>query len=65
MKQHTEDYHYHNDEDRSEETFEDEIVDISTENNAPAEDTSATSSLNNVENWRELKTNLEQNFSRY
>lgn len=62
MKQHTEENHYHIDENRLEETFEDEIVDISTENNAPVEDMSATSSLNTVENWSELTTNLEQFF---
>ena len=49
MKQHTEENHYHINEDRSEQTFEDEIVDFSTENNAPVEDMSATSSLNNVQ----------------
>ena len=42
MKQHTEEKHHHMDKDRSDEMFEDEIVDISTENNAPIEDTSAT-----------------------
>ena len=62
IKQHTEEKHYNIDEDRSEETFEHEIVDISTENNAPIEDTSVSSSLENVENWSELKTNLEHIF---
>ena len=50
------------DEDRSDEMFEDEIVDISTENNAPIEDTSATSSLNYIQNLNKLKINLEQIF---
>ena len=58
MKQHTEENHYHIDEDRSDEMFEDEIVDISTENNAPIEDTSATSSLNYIQNWNKLKKSL-------
>ena len=62
MKQHTEEKHHHMDEDRSNEMFEDEIVDISTENNASIEDMSATFSLNHSRNLNELKTNLEQIF---
>ena len=52
MKQHTEENHHHIDEDSSKEMFEDEIVDISTENNAPIEDTSAT--------FSQLYSKLEQ-----
>ena len=62
MKQHTEENHHHMDEDMSDEMLPDEIVDISTENNASIEDTSATSSLNYFQNLNELKTNLEQIF---
>ena len=41
-----EEKHYHIDEESLEKTFEDDFVDISTENNAPIEDSSTTSSLN-------------------
>ena len=62
MKQHTEENHHHMDEDMSDQMLPDEIVDISTENNASIEDMSATSSLNHIQNLNELKTNLEQIF---
>ena len=63
MKQHTNDMHpTNNDKECVEEFYEDNFVDISTDNNAPCEASCIRFSTKTVHNTVEFKTNLEQIF---